>query len=85
MSHVSGSDGPNYQTNMTQVTPGVVWTDHANAIGSPDAVVATISLLAGETGRHLRGWPPGQGFAVPDGATITGIEITARCKAGTGA
>lgn len=85
MSHVSGSEGPRYPSSVTQPTPGVVWTGHTNVIGAPDGEVATVSLLSGETGRALRGSPQGLGFAVPAGVTITGIEITARCKAGTGA
>lgn len=85
MSHVSESQGPNYPTSVTQITPGVVWANHLNAANAPDGVVSTVSLLSGEVGRFMRGVPAGLGFTVPPGATITGIELVARCKAGTGA
>jgi hypothetical protein len=73
---LAASEGPLYPSTGTSVTAGggtIAWIAPGD-IAADDNVEAQVDLAAGEISEYLQGTD--FGFAIPTGATITGIEVT---------
>jgi hypothetical protein len=83
---LAASEGPSYPSTGTSVTAGegtTAWTNPGN-IAADDNNEAQVDLAAGRISEYLQGTD--FGFAVPTGATITGIKVTiGRSSSGSGA
>lgn len=77
-----GISGPNFPSTMTQQAgTGPTWASTSATTG-PNNGVGNIPSGDNATTRKLRTGPDGLGFAIPAGATVTGILVTVWAKGG---